>query len=126
MFDGKVGTEFEFENTISLQAGESFEITWTTDTPSEDLLSLVGVTAPAQVIYKAQMVNVHLVHFEPNHEGVVVNDQIVVSGDYAQAPDVPPYGDEYLMAWSVNDGTFVPEFDFSNTPITEDITLYAK
>ncbi|MBR4727694.1 MAG: leucine-rich repeat protein, partial [Clostridia bacterium] len=77
--------------------------------------------------------NINTVTFVTGKEGVTVPSQSVLSGNCATMPQVPCVNDEYVEGWyfdlqnpsdpgTINDD--IP-FDF-DTPITEDLTLYAR
>jgi uncharacterized repeat protein (TIGR02543 family) len=68
----------------------------------------------------------HNVTFDSN-EGSTVDVQTVLKGEYAVEPDPDPTKVNFDFAgWFTDDNTFKHEFDFANTPITSDITLYAR
>ena len=66
----------------------------------------------------------HTVTFNSNG-GTKIAPKEVVSGVKIKAPSTPTK-DKYLFRGWYEDDTFSIPFDFNNTPITADITLYAK
>ena len=67
------------------------------------------------------------VSFDPNGHGTAPEEQTVTSGEYAQEPDDDPTETGYkFQGWYNNPLCTGEPFDFENTPITADITLYAK
>ena len=66
----------------------------------------------------------HTVTFNSNG-GSEIAPKEVVSGLKIKAPDTPTK-DKYLFRGWYEDDTFSIPFDFNNTPITSDMTLYAK
>ena len=66
----------------------------------------------------------HTVTFNSNG-GTEIAPKEVVSGLKIKAPETPTK-DKYLFRGWFEDDTFSVEFNFNNTPITSDITLYAK
>lgn len=125
LFDGKIGTTYDFKNAIPLDPGKSIDITWTTDTSSEELASLVGVVSPAKVKYISEVGNIWLVHFESNRQDVDIKEQIIQNGECAQEPEVKSVGSSVLLAWSENSETFIPAYDFTS-PVYSDINLYGQ
>ena len=65
----------------------------------------------------------YLVEFVENG-GSPVGDQTVIAGEKAIVPDVPTRADYKFIGWYSDEG-LTEEFNFA-TPITRDITLYAK
>ena len=66
----------------------------------------------------------HTVTFNSNG-GTEIAPKEVVSGLKIKAPSTPTK-DKYIFRGWYKDDTFSIEFDFNNTPITSDMTLYAK
>ena len=66
----------------------------------------------------------HTVTFNSNG-GTEIAPKEVVSGLKIKAPSTPTK-DKYLFRGWYEDSTFSKEFDFNSTPITSDMTLYAK
>ena len=66
----------------------------------------------------------HTVTFNSNG-GTKIAPKEVVSGVKIKAPSTPTK-DKYIFRGWYEDDTFSIPFDFNNTPITSDITLYAK
>ena len=66
----------------------------------------------------------HTVTFNSNG-GTEIAPKEVVSGVKIKAPSTPTK-DKYLFRGWYEDATFSTKFDFYNTPITSDMTLYAK
>ena len=66
----------------------------------------------------------HTVTFNSNG-GTEIAPKEVVSGVKIKAPSTPTK-DKYLFRGWYEDDTFSIPFDFNNTPITSDMTLYAK
>ena len=66
----------------------------------------------------------HTVTFNSNG-GTKIAPKEVVSGLKIKAPSTPTK-DKYIFRGWYEDDTFSIPFDFNNTPITSDITLYAK
>ena len=66
----------------------------------------------------------HTVTFNSNG-GTEIAPKEVVSGVKIKAPSTPTK-DKYIFRGWYEDDTFSIPFDFNNTPITSDITLYAK
>ena len=67
---------------------------------------------------------IHTVTFNSNG-GTEIAPKEVVSGLKIKAPSTPTK-DKYLFRGWYEDDTFSIPFDFNNTPITSDMTLYAK
>ena len=65
----------------------------------------------------------HTVTFETG-EGSDVDDQIVNDGETAEEPEDPTWEGHTFEGWYLDEECTIP-YDFS-TPVTEDITLYAK
>ena len=65
----------------------------------------------------------HTVIFETG-EGSDVDDQVVNDGDTATEPEDPTWDGHTFEGWYLDEDCTIP-YDFS-TPVTEDITLYAK
>lgn len=65
----------------------------------------------------------HTVTFETG-EGSDVDDQIVNDGETATEPEDPTWEGHTFEGWYVDEDCTIP-YDF-DTPVTEDITLYAK
>lgn len=57
--------------------------------------------------------------------GSLVDSQIIVEGSKATEPDDPTLDDSTFDGWYTDAGTFLEAYDFA-TPVTADITLYAK
>ena len=57
--------------------------------------------------------------------GSLVDSQIIVEGAKATKPDDPTLADSTFDGWYTDDTTFLEAYDFA-TPVTADITLYAK
>lgn len=121
LFSGGAGDTYKLENPISLGAGESFEVTWTTDTQSEDLFDCIG-KAPVSICYVASS-NKHTVIFDSNG-GSEVASQEVGHGQTAAEPSEPTKDNNEFIWWA-SDEKLSNQFDF-DTPVTEDLTLYAK
>ena len=69
----------------------------------------------------------YTVTFNANGHGTEPQEQTVTSGGYAQEPDVDPTETGYnFQGWYDNANCTGEPFDFANTPITDNITLYAK
>ena len=66
----------------------------------------------------------HTVTFDSNG-GLEIAPKEVVSGLKIKAPSAPTK-DKYIFRGWYEDSTFSKEFDFNSTPITSDMTLYAK
>ena len=67
------------------------------------------------------------VSFNANGHGTAPTQQTVTSGGYAQEPNDDPSETGYnFQGWYNNSSCTGEPFDFENTPITDDITLYAK
>ena len=66
----------------------------------------------------------HTVTFNSNG-GTEIAPKEVVSGVKIKAPSTPTK-DKYIFRGWFEDDTFSVEFNFNNTPITSDMTLYAK
>ena len=58
--------------------------------------------------------------------GSTVESQTVVSGNKATIPAVNPTKKGYIFAGWYTDNTYTTEFDFENTIITDNTTVYAK
>ena len=57
--------------------------------------------------------------------GSLVDSQIIVEGSKATEPDDPTLAESTFDGWYTDAGTFLEAYDFA-TPVTADITLYAK
>ena len=67
------------------------------------------------------------VTFNTNGHGTAPEAQTVTSGEYAQEPDDDPTETGYnFQDWYDNENCTGEPFDFASTPISADITLYAK
>ena len=58
--------------------------------------------------------------------GTEVAGEIVLDGELATEPEAPTKTGKTFGGWYTDDGTFEVLFDFDNTPITANITLFAK
>jgi uncharacterized repeat protein (TIGR02543 family) len=76
-------------------------------------------------LYAKWNVVTYTVSFESNG-GSAVTAQGVSSGDTLDAPADPTKADYAFGGWYTDNDTFANAFDFTNTPITAEITLYAK
>ena len=66
----------------------------------------------------------HTVTFDSNG-GTAVESQQVVNSGYASEPSEPTKDGKVFIGWYTDPG-LTTKFNFSSTPITSDITLYAK
>lgn len=106
-----------FDIYFAEEAGEF--VKWTSDSSGEN--ELTAITEPTDAY--PQFVDVFVVNFESN-EGSAVESQEIIDGLTAEKPlDPTRFGFEF-EGW-YTDQDFTALFDF-DTPITEDITLYAK
>ena len=86
--------------------------------------ALTEVTGNA--VYTAGYVPRYRVTFDMDgHDGTEPDDQYVENNSYAVQPDVPT-DDGYEFAGWYSDPARTQEFSFETTPITSEITLYAK
>lgn len=72
----------------------------------------------------------YTVKFDTNDPNFPIPDQTVLSGNYATEPKPIKDGVWYIACWCAKrewaeNDEFDKKFDFENTPITKDITLYA-
>lgn len=72
----------------------------------------------------------YTVKFDTSDPGNTIPDQTVLSGNYVTEPEPIKDGVWYIACWCAKrewaeNDEFDKKFDFENTPITEDITLYA-
>ncbi len=58
--------------------------------------------------------------------GTAVSDQTVESGDLAALPAEPTLSDYTFGGWFTDNDTFVDGWDFANTNVVSNVTLYAK
>ena len=127
--DGKTkyGYRFQVKTNDGYQLASDLKVIYN----DEDVTSTVEVTRWAWGAYvtvdlgKAIGENpaTHTVKFNSNG-GTEIAPKEVVSGLKIKAPSTPTK-DKYLFRGWYEDSTFSKEFDF-NTPITSDMTLYAK
>ncbi len=127
--DGKTkyGYRFQVKTNDGYQLASDLKVIYN----GEDVTSTVEVTRWAWGAYvtvdlgKAIGENpaTHTVKFNSNG-GTEIAPKEVVSGLKIKAPSTPTK-DKYLFRGWYEDSTFSKEFDF-NTPITSDMTLYAK
>ena len=128
--DGKTdyGYSFSVETNDGYQLASDLKVIYN----GEDVTSTVKVQKYAWGAYvtvdlgKAIGENptTHTVTFNSNG-GTEIAPKEVVSGLKIKAPETPTK-DKYLFRGWYEDDTFSVEFNFNNTPITSDITLYAK
>lgn len=108
------GYEFVEWNTNSLGTGTSYS-------PGQ------AITVPynsSKTLYAIWEIESYIVSFD-SKGGSSIQDQIIKSGETALPPSNPELYGYTFKGWFTDDGTFIDEFDFT-TPITSDITLYAK
>lgn len=69
-----------------------------------------------------------LKHYTVNFAGesVSISPQLIVSGDYAKAPEHPNREGYSFRGWFTDDGIFMNEWNFATNTVTENVTLYAK
>ena len=128
--DGKTdyGYSFAVNTKKGYQLASGFKVFY----KAEDVTSSVKVLKYAWGAYvtvdlgKAIGENptTHTVTFNSNG-GTEIAPKEVVSGLKIKAPETPTK-DKYLFRGWFEDDTFSVEFNFNNTPITSDMTLYAK
>lgn len=75
-------------------------------------------------IYASWVIDTFTVTFDSN-DGSAVSAQTINYGDVATAPTDPTLALNTFAGWFTDDSTFLEEYNFA-TPVTEDITLYAK
>lgn len=100
---------------------------WYTDNGTfEDAFefSVTPITANITLFAKWNQVT-YTVSFESNG-GSAVNAVGVGSGNTLDAPTDPTKDDYAFGGWFTDNDTFANAFDFENTPIEADLTLYAK
>lgn len=77
--------------------------------------------------YDAASIGSKTVSFDLNYDAAegAPEKQSVKNGAFAAEPEEPVRGDYYFIGW-YTDQEFSQYFDFAGTPITENITLYAR
>ncbi|QOS81642.1 InlB B-repeat-containing protein [Paenibacillus sp. JNUCC31] len=109
---------------VPTRAGYTFA-GWYTDSGLSQAFDFGNTTVTADItLYAKWTVNSYTVNFDPNG-GSVVADQTVPYGELATAPDVPTKAGYTFGGWYTDSG-LRQAFDFDNTTVTNDITLYAK
>ncbi len=79
------------------------------------------------VLYSYKYTNGYVVDFFVGADNVdnIPQKQIVNSGEYVEKPQNPIRDGHYFVGWYVDD-TFSEKYDFENTAIDTDVTLYAR
>ncbi|WP_265333594.1 InlB B-repeat-containing protein [Paenibacillus sp. P13VS] len=75
-------------------------------------------------LYAKWSINSYTVNFDSNG-GTAVDDQSIPYNELAGAPDDPTKDGHTFAGWFTDSG-LSQAFDFDNTPVTTDLTLYAK
>jgi uncharacterized repeat protein (TIGR02543 family) len=101
---------------------------WATSTGATSGTAATSLaTVSGNVTYYAafsESVRSYAVSFDSN-EGSPVSGQTIEYGDIAAEPDDPTKENSIFGGWYTDNGTFETEYNFA-TPVTGDITLYAK
>ncbi len=71
-----------------------------------------------------QKVNYYVVTFE-TLGGSLIAQQVIKEGEQASVPEVPALANHVFRGWYTDNESFSSEYQF-RTPVTKDITLYAK
>jgi len=109
---------------VPTKAGYTFA-GWYTDSGLSQAFDFGNTTVTADItLYAKWTVNSYTVNFDPNG-GSIVADQTVPYGELVTAPDVPTKAGYTFGGWYTDSG-LSQAFDFDNTTVTADITLYAK
>ncbi|WP_186327885.1 InlB B-repeat-containing protein [Paenibacillus xylanexedens] len=109
---------------VPTKAGYTFG-GWYTDSGLSKAFDFDNTTVTADItLYAKWTVNSYTVNFESNG-GSVVADQSIQHGDLAAAPDTPTKAGHTFAGWFTDSG-LSQAFDFDNTTVTNDLTLYAK
>ncbi|PYY29297.1 Fibronectin type III domain-containing protein [Paenibacillus illinoisensis] len=106
------------------KAGHSF-VGWFTDSGLSQAFDFDNTPVTTDLtLYAKWEINSYTVNFESNG-GTAVDDQSVPYSELATAPDAPTKAGHTFAGW-FTDSSLSQAFDFDNTPVTGDITLYAK
>ncbi|WP_405154339.1 InlB B-repeat-containing protein [Paenibacillus sp. FSL K6-0108] len=109
---------------VPTKAGYTFG-GWYTDSGLSQAFDFDTTTVTADItLYAKWTVNSYTVHFASNG-GSVVADQSIQHGDLAAVPDSPTKAGHTFGGWYTDSG-LSQAFDFNNTTVTNDLTLYAK
>ena len=144
-FNGGTGTPSYVENRMTGQTSTSGNVSLTlpSDQPTRDGYAFKGwatskdgspIYQPGDTVSISKIAEItyyaiweftgFVVTFDSNC-GTEIQSQIVDVSGLVLAPEEPTLYGYTFKGWFIDDGTFLDEFDFT-TPITSDITLYAK
>ena len=105
-------------------AGHTFA-GWFTDSGLREAFDFESTTVTSDLtLYAKWTINSYAVNFDSNG-GTAVDDQSVQYGELATAPVDPIKAGHTFAGWFTNSG-LSQAFDFNNTAVTTDLTLYAK
>ncbi|WP_416293426.1 InlB B-repeat-containing protein [Paenibacillus illinoisensis] len=106
------------------KAGHTFA-GWFTDTALSQAFDFNNTPVTTDLtLYAKWSINSYTVNFDSNG-GTVVDNQSVPYSELAVAPADPTKAGHTFAGW-FTDSALSQAFDFDNTPVTGDITLYAK
>ncbi|WP_239301296.1 InlB B-repeat-containing protein [Paenibacillus sp. ACRRY] len=106
------------------KAGHTFA-GWFTDSGFSQAFDFDNTTVTSNLtLYAKWSINSYTVNFNSSG-GTAVDDQSVPYSELAAAPDDPTKDGHTFAGWFTDSG-LSQAFDFDNTPVTGDITLYAK
>ncbi|MFK0525059.1 InlB B-repeat-containing protein [Paenibacillus illinoisensis] len=110
--------------TDPTKAGHTFT-GWFTDSGLSQAFDFDNTPVTGDLtLYAKWTINSYTVNFESNG-GTVVDDQSVPNNELAAAPADPTKVGHTFAGWFTDSGSS-QAFDFDNTPVTGDLTLYAK
>ncbi|PAD30381.1 hypothetical protein CHH60_16460 [Paenibacillus sp. 7523-1] len=106
------------------KAGHSF-VGWFTDSGLSQAFDFDNTPVTTDLtLYAKWTINSYTVNFDSNG-GTAVDDQSVPYSELATAPTDPTKAGHTFAGWFTDSG-LSQAFDFDNTPVTGDLTLYAK
>ncbi|WP_426643000.1 InlB B-repeat-containing protein [Paenibacillus illinoisensis] len=110
--------------TDPTKAGHTFA-GWFTDSGLSQAFDFDNTPVTGDLtLYAKWSINSYTVNFDSNG-GTVVDDQSIQYGELATAPDAPTKDGHTFAGWFADSG-LNQAFDFDNTTVTSDLTLYAK
>lgn len=124
--EGRAATEPPSPTKI----GYSFDGWYTSQDDGISLDQLYNFSTPVvsdlTLYAKWNVVPTYTVTFEDNGADASVSSQTVNENDYAIEPNPAPSKEGHIFGGWFSDIDLLEEFNFQSTPITSDITIYAK